>query len=111
VAFNPVGKEVYKRRSVVPHRVKKEREEDYEERRERILSARKRNRSQDVIASIKKYSNIYAKFAENYSKTLDNVLEQSKNHLRNKAKDRRFVRKNADIDNIKGREMHHFLIA
>ena len=85
VMKNAEGKDVYKRKKIKMNRAKKQRGEDYEEQRARILSARAKNRSTQQIAKIKKYSNMYANFSSNYHKTLDTIVEQSKKHLLNKA--------------------------
>ena len=88
VSMNDFGKEVFKKRHVQRSRNMKERSEDYAEKRARILSARAKKQSPQVRANLKKYKNMYAKFAENYAGTLDKVVEQSKNAMRNGAKDR-----------------------
>ena len=53
---------------------------------------------------------MYMRFAENYAKTLDTLVKQSKAYRRNKAKDRQNMGQNDDVDNIAGRERHHFLM-
>ena len=53
---------------------------------------------------------MYSRFAENYARTLETLVKQSKAYRRNKAKDRQNASKNADVDNIRGRERHHFLM-
>ena len=55
VSKNPGGKEIFKRRVVQRTRNKKERSEEYAERRARLLSARAKNQSPQTRANLKKY--------------------------------------------------------
>ena len=72
---NPAGEDIYKRRVITKKRTIKERSEGYEEKRERIVSARAKNRNDKIEANIKKYENIYSRFASNYHGTLDTLIE------------------------------------
>ena len=100
------------KRVVNKSRNRKVRTENYEEKRARLLSARAKNASPDDAASrLRKYENLYSKFAENYANTLEALVENSKNHLKNAAKNRQKIGKNEDVANIRGRELGHFLIA
>ena len=81
---NDAGKEVVKRRVVVTTRVEKERTGEYLEKKERALSARDK-RIEPVVAEkkakdVRVYRNMFSNFAENYSKTLERIIKQSKEH-------------------------------
>ena len=111
---NDAGKDVYKRRVVVQTRVEKQRDDEYLEKKARALSAReKRVETADFEkkqVKERQYKNMFANFAENYSKTLDKLVKQSKEYMLKKAEVRKKPGKNQDVDNIIGRERHHFLI-
>lgn len=74
IAKNSEGNDVYKRRHTKMQRVLKNRDDDYEEKREKMLSDLAKNRSKTVENNIKKYENIYARFALNYNDTLEDLI-------------------------------------
>lgn len=81
-----------KKRVVKKSRVLKERKDDYEKERARILAELQMNfteeEKQAIAARAKKYSSLFSNFAQNYSKTLEIIAEESKKFFQNKAKDR-----------------------
>ena len=74
------------------------------------LKERLKNTSKQTEEKIKKTTNMYAKFAENFSKSIDVLVEKAKNDELNKARNRKKAGTNQDVDNIQGRAMNHFLI-
>ena len=108
---NKDGVDVKKRRQVNKKKVLKIRDEDYAKLRERIREARAAQRTNQENAKIERYGNMYSKFADNYTGTLASLVEQSRNHMHNKAKNRRKIRQNEEPDHVRGRDMHHKLIA
>lgn len=105
------GVDVRKRRSIVKNKIPKERDVLYAELRARIRSARAKRRTGMENNKIKRFSNMFGKFAENYENTLDLLMVQSRRHLFNKAQDRQKIRENKEPAHIEGRDSQHKLIA
>ncbi len=78
------GNDVYKRRTVVKNRVKKERSDSYFEKRKRALSARAKRIPDDVREleekQHNKFKNMFSDFASNYEKTLKKLVEQTEKY-------------------------------
>ena len=72
---NKLGEDITRRRIIKKERKVKIRDDGYDEERARIQSARAKNRSKKVETNIKKYENIYTRFAENYTNTLDTLVD------------------------------------
>ena len=89
-------------------RVEKQRDEEYLEKKARALSARdKRVNTADFEkkqVKERQYKNMFANFAENYAKTLEKLVKQSKEYMLKKAEIRKKPGKNADVENIIGRD-------
>lgn len=76
-----LGNDVYKRRTVIKNRVKKERSDSYFEKRKRALSARAAKIPDDVREAEErrqeKLKNMFSNFAANYEKTLKKLVDQT----------------------------------
>lgn len=72
---NKLGEDITRRRIIKKERKVKIRDDGYDEKRARLQSARAKNRSKKVETNIKKYENIYSRFAENYTNTLDTLVD------------------------------------
>ena len=70
-------------------RVEKQRDEEYLEKKARALSARdKRVDAADLDkkeVKVRQYKNMFSNFAENYAKTLEKLVKQSKLYMLKKA--------------------------
>ena len=54
---------------------------------------------------------MFSNFAKNYSHTLEKLVKQSDEYIKNKALNRRKMHKNEEVQNqIKGRHNHELLI-
>ena len=71
----------------------KQRDDDYHEKKARALSAREKRigsaNAEKNKRESRQYRNMFANFAQNYSKTLDKLVKQSKKYMLNKAEARR----------------------
>ncbi len=53
---------------------------------------------------------MFSDFAANYEKTLKKLVDQTAKYQLNAAKRRQKIGKNVAVENVSGRELHHFLI-
>ena len=76
------GKDVYKKRTVKKERRLKERSDSYYERKEKAIQDRiaRLNDEYKLISqkSLDQHNDLFSKFAQDYTKTLDRLISQSR---------------------------------
>ena len=111
------GKDVYKKRVISKERRLKERSDSYYERKEKAIQDRiaRLNDEYKLISqkSLDQHNDLFSKFAQDYTKTLDRLISQSRQYRLNKAKMRRGGRDKEEPDPrdvIRGRHARQQLL-